>query len=392
MANEDSVTISINKKVIDESPILSNCYIFKVPKELKSVNEEAYEPQLIAIGPYHHGKNHLLAMENHKIQYLQSFLKRSAQDISRYVQIIRNLEERARKCYTEPLSFTSDEFIEMMLIDGCFLIELMCKITWENDSILFEDPILGFDHMLIRLRLDLLLVENQLPFFILGELLVTSNLIPNLESRFSGVMEEVWTYKGFLPRPARLYRSIQLTEIKHLLELEHGNYQPSPERIEVYEKKRTKNGRITRCAIELREAGIKFKSIETHNLFAISFVNGVIEIPKIEITDFTECVLRNLVAYEQLPFGSPKYFSEYVGIMNSLIDSAKDVELLCRKGIIDNWMGDDETVAILFNNLGKHVFYERALYPDIVNNVNEHYKKRSNLWMAKLRHDYFQSP
>uniref|UniRef100_A0A2C9W7V1 Uncharacterized protein n=1 Tax=Manihot esculenta TaxID=3983 RepID=A0A2C9W7V1_MANES len=139
-----------------------------VQKELRSVNEEAYEPQLIAIGPYHYGKVHLPAMEDHKMRYLQGFLQQ------------------------EPLSFDHDEFVEMMLIDGCFIIEFICKMV-EFDV---QEPIVGSGHMYIRLMLDLLLLENQLPFFILLELLVTSNVISNPKINFTRLILKA--YKHFL--------------------------------------------------------------------------------------------------------------------------------------------------------------------------------------------------
>ncbi|OAY55398.1 UPF0481 protein At3g47200 [Manihot esculenta] len=394
MAIEDCVTIWINEKLTGESPVFSDHCIFKVPKELRSVNEEAYEPQLIAIGPYHHGKDHLLAMEDHKIRYLQSLLQRSAQkDVSRYVQTIRSLEERARKCYAEPLSFDHDEFVEMMLIDGCFIIEFICKLK-QNDK---EDPLLRSNHMLTRCKLDLLLLENQLPFFILRELLVTSNVIPDQESTFIAVILK--TYESFLLGPlcnsSRAYTPENIIQIKNLLGLLHDHWQPSPARLEAHKKMgQAKERCFTRCATELKDAGIKFKSaVERNNLFDIDFVNNTIKIPEIRIEDNTECVLRNLIAYEQLTSStSPKYFTDYMVFMDRLINSKRDVELLCPQGIIDNWKGDDESIAILFNKLGEQVFYGGNLYTDIVNNINEHCKKRRNLWMAKFRHDYFQSP
>ncbi|OAY56032.2 hypothetical protein MANES_03G151800v8 [Manihot esculenta] len=335
MAIEDCVTIRINEKLTGESLIFSDHCIFK-------------------------------------------------KDVSKYVQTIRSLEERARKCY-------HDEFIEMMLIDGCFIIEFICKLR-QGDK---EDPLLRSNHMFSRFMLDLLLLENQLPFFILRELFVTSNVIPNQESTFINNILKI--YESFLPGPLcdSSRAPENMIQIKNLLGLLHDHWQPSPARLEVYKKMRQAEERgFTRCATELKDVGIKFKSaVERNNLFDINFVNSTIKIPKIQIADKTECVLRNLIAYEQLTSStSPKYFTDYMVFMDSLINSKKDVELLCRQGIIDNWKGDDETIAILFNKLGEEVFCERDIYADIVNNVNEHCKKRRNLWMAKLRHDYFQSP
>uniref|UniRef100_A0A2C9W968 Uncharacterized protein n=1 Tax=Manihot esculenta TaxID=3983 RepID=A0A2C9W968_MANES len=165
----------------------------------------------------------------------------------------------------------------------------------------------------------------------------------------------------FMCNSSRAHTPENMIQIKNLLGLLHDHWQPSPARLKIYKK----------CDKQRKES-----AVERNNLFDIDFVNSTIKILKIQITYTTECVLRNLIAYEQLTsFTSPKYFTDYMIFMDSLINSKKDVELLCRQGIIDNWKGDDETIAILLNKLGEHVFCERALYADIVNNVNEHCKK-----------------
>ncbi|KAJ9128819.1 hypothetical protein P3X46_034445 [Hevea brasiliensis] len=393
----DRVRNSINKKLIGQSShISSNQCIFKVPNELRSVNEKAYEPQMIAIGPYHHGKPHLIAMEEHKIRYLQSFLqRRNENDASRYVQIIGELEENTRRCYAETLDLTEEAFVEMMLLDGCFIIEFI----WKFFETPVQDPLFGSIHMWNRLMLDLLLLENQLPFFILWKLLVASNsnVIPDpAESHF--IKLTLLAYKMFLPGPVYgpdripLYSREEIMQIKSLLGLLHDHRKPSPERMDAYLEGRENIKRFTRCATELQESGIKFESLEGCNLFDIKFEKGIIKIPKIKIEDRTECVLRNLIAYEQLTSSRSPYFTDYMVFIDSLIDSAKDVEILCCQGIIENWKGDDDTIAILLNKIGEQVFCDRALYADIQKNVDKHCKRQWNQWMAKLRHDYFNGP
>ena len=34
------------------------------------------------------------------------------------------MEEEARLCYAETVDLSSDEFVEMMLLDGCFILAL----------------------------------------------------------------------------------------------------------------------------------------------------------------------------------------------------------------------------------------------------------------------------
>ncbi|KAF2285605.1 hypothetical protein GH714_005746 [Hevea brasiliensis] len=225
----DRVRNSINEKLIGQSSHeSSNQCIFKVPNELRSVNEKAYEPQIIAIGPYHHGKPHLIAMEEHKIRYLQSFLERTNEnDVSRYVQIIGELEENTRRCYAETLDLTEEAFVEMMLLDACFIIEFI----WKNLELPYETLFLGR--------------------CICG--------IDTAESHFIKLI--LSAYKMFLPGPVYGPDLIPLhprrdMQIKSLLGLLHDHWKPSPERMNAYSEGRENMKRFTRCATELKESGL----------------------------------------------------------------------------------------------------------------------------------------
>ncbi|MBW4919545.1 DUF247 domain-containing protein, partial [Klebsiella pneumoniae] len=61
------------------------------------------------------------------------------------------------------------------------------------------------------------------------------------------------------------------------------------------------------------------------------------------ISDRTETIFRNLVAYEKYIGNSD--FTDYLFFMDCLINSPKDVELLRHRGIIENMLGDDEYVS-----------------------------------------------
>ena len=51
--------------------------IYSVPPTLRQINPEAYTPQVISIGPIHHGKQKLQAMQIQKKRYLIEFCKRN---------------------------------------------------------------------------------------------------------------------------------------------------------------------------------------------------------------------------------------------------------------------------------------------------------------------------
>ncbi|KAF5465139.1 hypothetical protein F2P56_015170 [Juglans regia] len=147
-------------------------------------------------------------------------------------------------------------------------------------------------------------------------------------------------------------------------------------------------------ATELEEAGIKFKKVEKSNLISIKFNNGLMEISPLSIHDHTETYLRNLIAYEQYcdRQNGLNYVYNYVRFMDHLINSPKYVELLRRKGIIINRLGDDESISSMVNKLGHYVRFLTNIYARTFKNLNIHCKRRRNVWMAKLRRDYFSSP
>jgi hypothetical protein len=109
-------------------------------------------------------------MEDHKLLYLQQLLqRRNESSVERYIKAMRELEGRGQRCSAKPISLTRDEFVEMMLLDGCFIIELFRKLAKEElrDEC---DPIFQLDWMHPMLLRDVLLFENQLPFFVLNKL------------------------------------------------------------------------------------------------------------------------------------------------------------------------------------------------------------------------------
>ncbi|KAF5464943.1 hypothetical protein F2P56_014980 [Juglans regia] len=163
---------AIDRKLAGLTPINSEeCCMFKVHEQLRKVNEKAYKPMLLAIGPYNdHGRVGQGLMEEHKLQYLKQMLKRKNESsVEAYFRALRELEERARNCYVECISLTTNEFVEMMLLDGCFIIEFFRKCQMRNlrDK---HDPIFQLSWILPKVTRDLLLFENQLPFFVLTKL------------------------------------------------------------------------------------------------------------------------------------------------------------------------------------------------------------------------------
>ncbi|KAL2229966.1 UNVERIFIED_CONTAM: hypothetical protein Sindi_1591000 [Sesamum indicum] len=60
--------------------------IFKVDDHLRIPGRDNdYDPEILSIGPYHHGKSGLQNMDQHKCWYLKQLLSRKNESVERYV-------------------------------------------------------------------------------------------------------------------------------------------------------------------------------------------------------------------------------------------------------------------------------------------------------------------
>ncbi|CAL5347710.1 unnamed protein product [Camellia sinensis] len=361
------------------------CCIYRVRKQLREVNEKAYEPEIVAIGPYHCDKPSLKMMEEHKLRYFQLILQQNNDaSVERFVIAVRSLEQEARRCYAEPITLSPDEMIEMMILDGCFIIELLRK--FETPYLRANDPIFDMDWIVNSLQRDLMLFENQLPFSILCKLFDIIEFPKNHNRLIHLVMR---FFNDLLPDQG--CSNIGNSSCRHLLGLIHNNWLP----FKPNDSKTEESWCFIPSATELREAGVKLKKDERGKLLDIEFKSGVMHIPPITIEDRTESFFRNLIAYEEYcPDNELSYVTDYVKFMDCLIKSPKDVEILCRYGIIDNWQGNYGLVARLFNKISDTVMGpgKRFRYADTFNKVNIHGSKRRNRWMAILNRTYLNSP
>ena len=123
------VTSSIKEKLCHVSPSFLKSSIFRVPQKLRQRNENVYDPNIVSIGPFHYGTKTLAPMEKMKMWYLGSLLQRFTvpppeEALEHIVESIRSLQRSARECYADPFNLEDETFIEMLVVDGCFLIEL----------------------------------------------------------------------------------------------------------------------------------------------------------------------------------------------------------------------------------------------------------------------------
>lgn len=361
------------------------CCIFKTPTILNRHNEKAYIPDAFSFGPLHHGQPNLKATGKIKTKYLRGLISRSTSPEIRFRDFINSIEaveKEARECYAEPIQFSKYEFVNILVIDGCFIIELFRKYAFE-DLRESDDPIFTMSCMLQFLYHDLILLENQIPWIVLDRLF--SMTVDPFHNKPLVELANIFFYRIFSSTPPPIIHPIQ--DIKHILDLlrkmlvlstggqEHSNleWKPMP------------------SATKLVEAGIKFRRATSKSILDIRFDDGVLEIPQLLIQETTETVFRNLVSFEQCYPNCEARFTSYAILLDSLINTVKDMDILCENDIIANWLNPEDATQY-FNKLYHNAYVKQYYYLSLCEKVNKRCQDRWPRWRAVLVRNYFNTP
>ncbi|KAG8371371.1 hypothetical protein BUALT_Bualt13G0080700 [Buddleja alternifolia] len=392
------VTFDIDR-MLDDLPIApSHHSIYRASSHLRSISSKAYDPKIIAIGPFHRGKDHLQKMEHQKMQFLKLLLSsRRESSVDRYVTAIKDMEERARVCYAEPMTLGKHEFVLMLLLDGIFIVEFLRKYDnfFGNHQEMDEaDAVFQFAPILPELLHDLMLFENQIPLFIVKELFELS-LQLNDQREF---VQLIWPFVELRESQLgssefQVSASLRGHNAPHLLGLVHyAKCLPLDQDLHSREDFRNGDMNIINCATELQEAGIIFEkatyerdTAKGNSFLDIEFKNCTMRIPTFVVSYETESWFRNMIAYENdFPRRRQKYMMDYIFVMHCLIQSPTDVQLLRHRGIISSWTGEDETVYHLIKQLENKIHIsDKFSYAHVFLGANSHCQHRRNKWMAR---------
>ncbi|KAI7985490.1 UPF0481 protein [Camellia lanceoleosa] len=209
--------------------------IFKVPLSIKKLETDAFVPHIVSIGPYHWHKKHLMEMETCKSILLDHVLKQAGMQLTTLKEKISELVAATRKHYDQPFkNIKRDDFVEMMLRDACFILELFCIEAhgWKNYSHTSDPYIrLNMKGFMPFVRRDLLMLENQLPLSVLQKtftVLDWEKITPN-ESIHSLAIN---FFKQLIPGISGHVKNRPppppLPPCLHLLDIVHESLKPPP--------------------------------------------------------------------------------------------------------------------------------------------------------------------
>ncbi|KAI7998952.1 UPF0481 protein [Camellia lanceoleosa] len=450
--------ISINNRLATvEKP--SNLSIYKVPNKLLELKKDAYTPSIVSIGPFHHNDKAVPAFEEHKRRYMlhlfmrisqaeksQSALnkcaaaEKSQSALKKCAATILEKEEEARRCYSEKIGFDECELAEILLVDGCFLLELFLKYSdienHEEEKV--EDPLINNARTIATLQHDLALLENQIPFFVLETLfdIIKVHVTQPVRSSFTehnvATLALLFFQSALGLREEAIRSKSSKLSGKHLLDILHKFYvQTSLKRPKSLHKSHIRISDITRhdddddrqrllingfenCATQLLKTGIQFQdktdTAPEENFLDIEFTTEVVKMPLLEIREATESIFRNLIAFEQCSIDTSHCIASYIFLMRSLLNSSHDAEILHHKKIIGYDLSggggrSHEDVSTLFKSMCDGVVLKDFCFSDMCTKVNKYprswldrrrlrtiVKVKWREYMIALPRDYFTNP
>ncbi|KAK6256297.1 hypothetical protein SCA6_017602 [Theobroma cacao] len=413
-SNDSSVANNIEPLLSSLEVDLSNarlsmppsCCIFETPSILLRHRENAFLPNGFSIGPRYHGKENLAATGKIKIKYLKGLLSRvitykspgtmSEEDskseqqkiLTDCIATVKSIEKKASNCYAEHdyAAELGDEFVKLLVLDACFIIELFRKYAGEIAKEQ-DDPIFSTSFRLQYLHHDLILLGNQIPWFVL-ETLFEKTKHP-AETKFLVELALHFFASVFssrpLPKETNLFRD---QDIKHILDLLRLSLVLTSEEI----KNNPGSGwQPIHSVTRLKEAGVKFVKVESNRILDIKFKNGSLEIPSLLIQETTETILRNLIAYEQCLPNCRPIFTCYAKLLDNLIDTTNDMDILCKKEIFDNWLSPEDATQF-FNKLYNDTYVKEFYYSKLCDDLNRHCKRGWPRWRAYYVQNYFTKP
>ncbi|KAM0837273.1 hypothetical protein ACQ4PT_061776 [Festuca glaucescens] len=411
-----------------------------VPEDLAEGNKGAYTPKVVCIGPLFDGERtmaSMLTLEHYKRCCIRKLVvggESAGWSPEIHGSLLRNCFDtimrlllRIRASYSSMSSsskqgegaMSDDEQLAMtMLLDGCFVLYRLLKhAQMAKSGGAMESDYDEWTHLFGRcwvwgtVKRDLLLLSNQVPFFVVRKLFKHLKVKGNA----TGERDDALLVSGGLHlfgslHPPRLQHSapIQCHDVHHLLHLFYlsVDFPPSDESIRHQQQQQPAAllaPELTRwvpCATELEEAGVRFCARKRG---ALSFLDvsfrrrrGILEIPPLQLFDCSEPLFRNLIAFEQTYPTTPGRFTAYAIFMDCLIKTAGDVRLLHRSGVLVNHMnGDKDDVAMgFFSRLCKeaHTSDDRNYLAGLMQEVNTYQRARWPRWRAALVSNYFTNP
>ncbi|KAE8098666.1 hypothetical protein FH972_016710 [Carpinus fangiana] len=289
-----------------------------------------FEPRVASVGPIHHGKPKYQLGEKYKLRLAYEFVKGCRKNINVLYELVEKNIKQLRECFEEEevTKKYDDEALDWILfVDGCAILQyILCAVAPTQDLTAnnkFTELNIKNDSVVFAHQ-DLFLLENQVPYHLLKLLMSSSGKEGDLRKSIESFIRNKDKSKD--DTDPQLYRNVQ--------ELKAAGIQ----------LKRSKNSYLRNISFRRR----------------LNFYPGFLCLPPIIVDDSTGPKFMHLIAYEMcLDFKNDFGISSYIFFLDSLIDEANDVKDLRKARVLHNFLGNDQEVAELFNEIGTDLVPKR---------------------------------
>ncbi|KAF5459573.1 hypothetical protein F2P56_019512 [Juglans regia] len=278
-----------------------NGCIYSVPKALVEVSgTKWFEPRVVSIGHYNCKNDakhkHIPVNQNHKQKVCRSILQPHPK--KRMEELMKIISPEVEKIEFMSEKIKNPEFLKMLVLDGCFILELF-RILGKSEpkKIESDHPLASVAWAIPYFYGDLLLLENQIPFVVLKKLFETSKM-PDEDYPLS--LLALRFFNKVMRRSEEdleeMSEKVVINDSLHLLNLVRLSFITRDLDKPPATVKKTETVPAIYCITKLLKAGIKIKLREAaDNFLAVKFDedNGVIEMPKITLDYFMHSLLSH---------------------------------------------------------------------------------------------------
>ena len=380
--------------------------IYIIPNRVTKISPESFKPQVVSIGPLHRKDETLKEFEEKKMAHLHHLLEwlniEPRIGLDDCLQKVNASIRKIKECYGGMITCTDVELAEMMVMDACFILDFLF-LSEEHRPLISRNAIL--EHAISR---DLVLLENQIPFFVLQDIFDCTISKLRKGTLTSGVLKQLNILSPFNGN-----NHVLGTTPHHILGLLQESFHPSPSQptCPLFEMPNPCALQLVKIpnhsALELDKAGVKFKpNTEDGNRWplAIDFSSSSIEcfrwcwgdrtlrMPKLCIDDNTELFLRNVIAYEQCTPNVPDYVTSYVSAIDMLLDTKEDLSKLVESQVLSNHLGSNKDATKMLNSISKQFVFKEFYYTEQWRRLHRYHDSYVPKNIALLKRTYFNSP
>ncbi|KAJ0807512.1 hypothetical protein HanOQP8_Chr00c024g0717351 [Helianthus annuus] len=403
--------------------------IYMAPRMLRDLSTSSFSPREVSIGPLHREDENVQAFEWQKETYVIKLMSRirSPQEeiLNSCMQKVYDSMEQIKACYGYIQMMTRDDdnikFAERMVMDACFILEFTLQISESQvesyrGSESQVESYRGSESQVESHRgymlpdqtiiYDLVLLENQIPSFVLNEIYQCTVL--KFKQDAGSLIDFIHPLLNLL----NIFKNnintenISVSNTDHILSLLHQCYKPKSN-MDDGDGSEIRSTFLTSTmpsALGLHNAGVHLKPSQNPTwlmemevklprfpCFPWCCDKPTLQMPVLDVHDFTELVLRNLIAYEHRS-RTHNYITSYAYAMDMLVNTQQDVAKLVDSRVLVNSMGSNEEATKMINNICKEVPQVHFFYGENFEKLNKYCHGYWPEKMAWLKTTYFSSP